>query len=153
MKVEGKKSTLPGSIRQPSHAQAEKGTKVCETATGRRRHSSISNATHTQDKQPLKDKSNLVSARQEISRKGAKLCNKSVKGLHEDLFNTLGIAFCDDNRMNLFANTLIKEIQTQVVAALSKHTGISVSAATKTKSINGDASTSKRGVSFMPLLY
>ena len=97
---------------------------------------SVSNSTPTQDKQPLNNRSNVLTVKQEISRKGAKVCNESAKGTHKDLFNMLGIPFCEDNQMNVFANTLMKEIQTQVMAALSKHTGMSVLAATKT---NGNA--------------
>lgn len=149
MKVEGKKSSFPGSTRQP-----EKGTKVGATATDRRRRLSIPDTIPTQDEQPLKDGSNLVTVKQEISRKGAKLCNGSVKGIHEDLFKTLGIGFCEENQMNLFANTLINEIQTRVIEALSKHTGISISTATKTQSTSSNPTGTymHQSASFMPLL-
>ena len=80
-----------------------------------------------------------VNIKQEVvARKDAKLCGNPgalTTVSHENLFSTLGMGFGEENRIKLFTNSLMKEIQSQIFAALSRPTTIMMAstATAKTK--------------------
>lgn len=148
VKVKDTKLTLSASNSQPS--QAEKSATVSVSATGRKRRLSSSNTAATQVLHPLKDRLNIANVKPKLPRQGAQVSDNSVAETHINLFSTLGIGFNKENSINLITDTLVKQIKTQVIAALNQHTGMAVSA--KAQSGRGKTGNSVRVLSVLMVI-
>lgn len=74
--------------------------------------------------QPLRDTTNVATNDSHTVGASSQIL---VNGVHEELFRTLGMGFNERNHINLVANTLIQQIQAQVLAALGQHATSTVS--------------------------
>ncbi len=108
------------SASNPSqNAQVEQPRSVSSTMSNRKGRPSKAAALQSSS-QPLRDMTNI--ATNSHSTVGASLSQISVNGAHEELFRTLGMGFNERKHINLVTNTLIQQIQAQVLAALGQHT-------------------------------
>ena len=95
------------------------GSVVSSTSNRRGRPSKATAALQTSScAQPLKDTTNQAATNSHTVGASSQL---SVNGVHEELFRTLGMGFNERNHINLVANTLIQQIQAEVLAALGQH--------------------------------
>ena len=97
------------------------------TTSNRRGRPSKATAALQASSQPLKDMTNQAVTNSHTVGASSQI---SVNGAHEELFRTLGMGFNERNHINLVANTLIQQIQAQVLAALGQH---ATSTVTKTE--------------------
>ena len=109
---------IASNLSQKAHV----GGNIAFTTSNRRGRPPNSNKTTTQVQvasQPLRDMTNNTAANQSIT---ANLSSQgSTTGAYGDLFKTLGMGFNEGNHMNLVTNTLIQQIQAQVIATLNQH--------------------------------
>ena len=92
---------------------------------GRRRQLSSRNSNSTVSqvnvKQTLKE-NRAVNIKLEVPstcKAASNNLDSSVIGTHANLFTTLGMGFTEENQVKLFTSSLVQEIQTQVIAALT----------------------------------
>ena len=100
--------------------KAQVGKPSASTTTNRKgRPSNSSKVTIQASSQPLRDMTNDSSIATNSHAMGA-LSQISMTGAHEDLFKTLGMGTDERNHINMVANTLIQQIQAQILAALGQ---------------------------------
>ena len=122
--VEDSQHSSLASTSNGKQPQIRKGATSDTGAKKKQKTTTTSYSTEAKNSKPLTDKTNRVTIKQENPyKKGSRQLDSSVgaKGAntHEDLFKTLGMAFGDDNRINLVATSIMKQIQSQIVAALN----------------------------------
>ena len=104
---------------------------------GRRRQFSSRNSNSTVSQVNVKLKENkAVNIKLEVPITGKAASNNldsSVIGTHANLFTTLGMGFTEENQVKLFTSSLVQEIQTQVIAALTGNAVMPAPAATNKK--------------------
>ena len=147
MNTEDKKPTITSSTTsKKSSKSVTQSDKNSDNSGGsgssRKRRFSATNFNSTVSqvhRLPLKDG---VHIKQEVAAsKDAKLSGNlggTTMVSHENLFSNLGMGFGEENRIKLFTNTLMKEIQSQIFAALSQPTTVMMAstANAKTKTTN-----------------
>lgn len=99
---------------------AQVGRPISSTTSNKRGRPSKAAALQTKSSHPLRDMTNN-SASSAAASMGSAVSQITTAGAHEDLFKTLGMGFNERNHINLVANTLIQQIQAQVLAALGQH--------------------------------
>ena len=111
VKVEDLKKALTSTSTEDLEAE---GKVVPGNSTGRKRCSSNTSRRTTHVKQPLGERTSNVKQGNSSSQS-----HESMTGTRED---SLRIEFSENSSLSLVANTLMKQIQHQVMAALSQAT-------------------------------
>ena len=115
VKVEESKSQSKQSCASSSKQKAQDGKRIVSTGSNRKRRPSNSSKTTSTQLQGTLQYTTNTTASSHASTQGPAI------GLHKDLFKTLGMGFNETNHINLVANTLIQQIQAQVLAALGQN--------------------------------
>ena len=131
--VDSQKQTVSSVASTANNKQSQPQVRRDTTSDAGARKKPTSSR-NTQGKKVLADKSNLaVVMKQEHPSKEPKPLETSIlcESVHEDLFKTLGMGFSDENRINLVATNIVKQIQSQLMAALNVSQSTTLTLSTK----------------------
>ena len=113
---------------------AQVGRPISSTTSNKRGRPSKAATLQATSSHPLRDMTNN-SASSAAASMGAAVSQITTAGAHEDLFKMLGMGFNERNHINLVANTLIQQIQAQVLAALDQHVTTLTATTTNTEQL------------------